>query len=328
VSAANDQSRPRRPGAALVTGVTGQDGVHLARLLRSQGVAVIGTRQDDAASRSRAAAYLPDVDVRVHDLLDPAGFGPLLSSVRPTRIFHLAGSTSVAQSWQDPATTAAVNDHAVARLLDDVRRVAPEARVFVASSAVVGRDPSPYAASKLAAEQHVRDARDAGLWAVSARLHNHESPLREPQFVTRKITRAAASIALGLADSLTLGNTAVRRDWGHARDHVEAMRRMLEQDSPTDLEIGTGVAHGLTDLVDLAFAAAGLGDASAYLRTDDALLRPGDADEQVADPEPAAAALGWRATTSFEEMVEHLVRVDLARLRTGVEHDPAYLDLS
>jgi GDPmannose 4,6-dehydratase len=310
---------------ALVTGVTGQDGVYLARSLRALGIPVVGTRQDNELARARAAAYLSDIDVRVLDLLDPVGFGPLLSSVRPTRIFHLAGSTSVAASWDDPAGTAAVNDHAVERLLADVRRECPDARVFVASSAVVGHDPSPYAASKLAAESHVTAAREAGLWAVSARLHNHESPLREPQFVTRKISRTAAAIALGVESSLTLGNTAVRRDWGHARDLVEGIRLMLEQETPTDLELGTGEAHGLLDLVACAFEAAGLGDATPYLRTDEALLRPGDAAEQVADPGPALAALGWRATTGFADMVEHLVRTDLDRLRTGVEHDPAYL---
>jgi GDPmannose 4,6-dehydratase len=290
-------------------------------------VPVVGTRQDTALARARASAYLSDVDVRVLDLLDPMGFGPLLSEVRPSRVFHLAGSTSVAASWDDPAGTAAVNDHAVARLLADVRahrdRTGEDVRVFVASTAV--DDPSPYARSKRAAEEHVRAARAAGLWAVSARLHNHESPLREPQFVTRKISRTAAAIALGRADSLTLGNTAVRRDWGHARDLVEGVRRMLEQESPTDLELGTGVAHGLLDLVTCAFAAAGLGDATPYLRTDETLLRPGDAAEQVADPAPALAALGWRATTPFARMVTHLVETDLARLRTGVDHSPAYL---
>ncbi len=316
-------------GPALVTGVTGQDGVYLARSLRALGVPVVGTRQDNDLARVRAATYLDDVDVRVLDLLDPAGFGPLLASVRPTRLFHLAGSTSVAASWADPAGTAEVNDHAVERLLSAVRAhrdaTGDDVRVFVASSAVVGHDPSPYATSKLAAESHVRAAREAGLWAVSARLHNHESPLREPQFVTRKISRAAAAIALGRESSLTLGNTAVRRDWGHARDLVEGVRRMLEQETPTDLELGTGVAHGLMDLVACAFEAAGLGDPAAYVRTDDALLRPGDAAEQVADPGPALAALGWRAETSFEDTVAHLVRTDLERLRTGVEHDPAYL---
>ena len=310
---------------ALVTGVTGQDGVYLTRSLLARGVPVVGTRQDTPLARERASVYLAGADVRVLDLLDPVGFGPLLASVRPSRVFHLAGSTSVAASWQDPAGTAAVNDEAVARLLADVRRVCGDARVFVASSAVVGHDPSPYAASKLAAESHVAAAREAGLWAVTARLHNHESPLREPHFVTRKISQAAAAIALGRADSLTLGNTAVRRDWGHARDLVEGVRRMLEQESPTDLELGTGTAHGLLDLVACAFAAAGLGDPAAYLRTDEALLRPGDADEQVADPAPALAALGWRASTSFADTIGHLVRADLERLRTGVEHDPSYL---
>jgi GDPmannose 4,6-dehydratase len=316
---------------ALVTGVTGQDGVYLTRLLRSQGIPVVGTRQDTTLARTRVSAYLSDVDVRVLDLLDPAGFAALLDELRPSRVFHLAGSTSVAASWKDPDLTRSVNDVAVAQLLSDVRahqdRTGDEVRVFVASSAVVGREPtpSPYGASKAAAESHVRVAREAGLWAVSARLHNHESPLREPQFVTRKISRTAAAIALGQTDSLTLGNTAVRRDWGHARDYVEAMRLMLEQDSPLDLELGTGVAHGLLDLVGCAFEAAGLGDPAPYLRIDDALLRPGDAAEQVADPVPAHEALGWRARTSFGEMVAHLVRTDLERFRSGVEHDPAYL---
>ena len=313
---------------ALVTGVTGQDGVYLARSLCARGIPVVGTRQDTAAARERLV-YLSEVDVRVLDLLDPVGFGPLLSQVRPSRVFHLAGSTSVAASWQDPAGTAAVNDEAVARLLSDVRahrdRTGDDVRVFVASSAAVGRDTSPYAVSKLAAEEHVRAARSAGLWAVSARLHNHESPLREPQFVTRKISRTAAAIALGLSDSLTLGKTAVRRDWGHARDLVEGVRRMLEQETPTDLELGTGVAHGLLDLVAVAFEAAGLGDATPYLTTDEGLLRPGDPDEQVADPAPALRVLGWRAETSFEDMVAHLVRTDLARLRTGLTHSPEYL---
>jgi GDPmannose 4,6-dehydratase len=313
----------------LVTGVTGQDGVYLARALTAAGESVIGTALPGAASAARQAAYLSGVEVIDWDVRDSSRLPDLLDAVRPTRLFHLAGSSSIGESWRQPDLVTAVNDIAVGRLLEEViahrARTAGQVRVFVASSAAVAHDDSPYSLAKRAAEEHVATARSQGLFACSARLHNHESPLRERRFVTRKITAAAAEIATGRRESVSLGNLGVRRDWGHARDTVEAMRRMLDIDAPVDLEIGTGVAHSLTDLLSAAFAAAGLGDPAPYLREDAALVRPTDAAEQVADPEPARQALGWSATTTFEETIGHMVRVDLARLRSGVEESVDYL---
>lgn len=314
---------------ALVTGVTGQDGIYLARALLASGERVVGTSFAGPASAQRHAAYLDGVEVLEWDVRDGGHLPALLDHVRPARVFHLAGFSSIGESWRQPELAAEVNDVAVRRLLEEVQahqsRTSDEVRVFVASSAAVAHDESPYAQAKRAAEHHVSAAREVGLFACSARLHNHESPLRERRFVTRKISCSVAEIALGRRDSLTLGDVTVRRDWGHARDVVDAMRRMLALDSPVDLEIGTGVAHSLTDLLDAAFGAAGLGPAAPYLEQDPGLVRPGDPPEQVADPAPARELLGWEAATSFEETVAHMVRVDLERLRTGVEESVDYL---
>lgn len=313
---------------ALVTGVTGQDGVYLARALAGAGEPVVGTAMPGAESTSRRAAYLTGttgIEVVGWDVRDSDRLPDLLDAVRPTRVFHLAGFSSIGESWRQPELVAQVNDVAVARLLDAVATHSRHARVFVASSAAVAHDDSPYAVAKRAAEQHVARARSAGIFACSARLHNHESPLRALTFVTRKISCAAAEIALGRRESVTLGTLGIRRDWGHARDMVEAMRRMLTLDEPVDLELGTGVAHSLAELADAGFAAAGLGEAAPYLRQDPGLARPTDAAEQVADPEPARRLLGWQPATTMQETVAHMVRVDLERLRSGVEESADYL---
>jgi GDPmannose 4,6-dehydratase len=172
----------------------------------------------------------------------------------------------------------------------------------------------------------VRAARtERGLHASCAILSNHESPLRDTTFVTRKITAAAAEIALGRRDSVTLGNLDVRRDWGFAGDHVGAMRLLARAAEPLDVPIGTGVGHALADLVAEAFAAAGVDDPARHVVHDPALVRPADAAVSVADPEPARRLLGWQATTSFEDVVRHMVAVDLERLRSGVDQRLDYL---
>lgn len=317
---------------SLITGISGQDGIYLGRLLLAEGRRVVGTTPPSSTRAARVATYLPGAEVAEVDLRDTAAMAELLARTGADEVYNLAALTSVGRSWQDPATASAVNADAVGGLLQALvehrDRSGSDVRFLQASSAEVraAASDSPYARAKAAAETMVREARERhGLHAGIAILSNHESPLRPEQFVSRKITRAAAEIALGRREQLTLGNLEVSRDWGFAGDHVDAVRRMLRLDEPAELAIGTGTPRSLGDLVKLAFAAADVADPWSYVTQDPDLVRPVDAKLIVADPEPAAEALGWRATTSFEQLVAHMVAVDLARLRTGVEDDPAYL---
>lgn len=319
-----------RQPTALVTGVAGQDGIYLARRLVDDGLRVVGTVAPGRPDDPRVGAYLGAVEVVTQDSTDLAGMRDLVAAVRPDEIYNLAAQSSVAQSWQDPERTLSVNGGAVGALLgaaSELGRQGHAVRVFQASSAEVAGSAgeSPYARSKAAAEEQVVAARDAGVHAVFATLHNHESPVRPLRFVTRKITRGAAEIALGRRDVLDLGNLEVCRDWGFAGDYVEAFVRLVRLERPVDVPLGTGVDHRLRDLVEIAFAAAGVEDPWSRIQQDPALLRPADSAVLVADPEPAAELLGWRASTTFEELVTRMVEVDLARLRTGVEEDPSYL---
>ncbi|MBM7516587.1 GDP-mannose 4,6-dehydratase [Nocardioides nitrophenolicus] len=319
---------------ALVTGVAGQDGIYLARSLRASGLAVVGTVAPGFAADDARRVYLDGVDLRPLDVRDGAALEALVVEVAPDEVYNLAALSSVGRSWEEPELTAATNAAPVERLVAALLRLRSErghdARLFQASSAEVhgGAADSPYARAKAAADDVVRRARaEHDLFAVCGVLHNHESAVRPTRFVTRKIARSAAEIALGRRETVSLGNLDVQRDWGFAGEYVEAMRLQLAHDVPLDLPIGTGVAHSLADLLALAFAAAGLGDPGERVVQDPALLRPADTAVFVADPEPAAAALGWRAGVGFETLVAHLVAADLERLRTGIEEAPAYLDL-
>lgn len=315
--------------SALVTGVAGQDGIYLARRLRSEGVRVVGTVRPGHESGDRVAAYLADVEIVPVDLADAEGLRRVVARQEPDEVFNLAGMSSVARSWERPEETQTLNADAVQVLVDAVLelrdRTGRDVRFVQASTAEVVDGASPYAKSKAVAEEIIRAAREiSGLHASSARLHIHESPVRPPQFVSRKITSAVAEIVLGRRSVLALGNLDVVRDWGFAGEYVEALRLMAAATEPVDLPIGTGVRHTLGDLVDAAFAAGGI-DASSHVIQDPALLRPADIPELVADPAPAERALGWVATVSLEALVRHMVQVDLERLRTGVEEAAPYL---
>ncbi|MFC7504747.1 GDP-mannose 4,6-dehydratase [Nocardioides sp. CPCC 206347] len=315
---------------ALVTGVAGQDGIYLARSLLADGIRVVGTVSGAIDDQPRHA-YLAGAELRSLDLRDGDGLRALVADVEPDEVYNLAAVSSVGRSWHEPELTQAVNQTAVeilvTALLAQRDRTGRQVRLFQASSAEVSGDAtaSPYARSKAAAEDVVRDARDRGLAASIGRLYIHESPLRAVTFVSRKITQGAAEIALGRRDRLVLGNLDVVRDWGFAGDYVEAIRLMVDAEVPVDLPIGTGRPHRLVDLVDRAFVAAGLGSAEGYVDQDPSLVRPADTAVLVADPEPAAVALGWRAATTFEETIDAMVAADLARLRSGVDEDEAYL---
>lgn len=314
---------------ALVTGVTGQDGVYLARLLAAEGTRVIGTVRPGGIGSPRVAAYLSDVTVVELDIRDSARLGALLAEHQPDELYNLAAFTSVGRSWDAPESVETTNATAVSGLLAAARdhrdATGQSIRVFHASSAQAG-DDSPYARAKAAAEVAIADFRSTdGLHACFARLHNHESPLRGEQFVTRKITQAAARIASGDRTPLQLGNTEVRRDWGFAGDYVDAMHRMLRRDEPVDLELGTGIDHSLRDLITTAFSAAGIDDAWQYIELDAELVRPSDAAVLVADPEPARAAIGWTAQVTFHDAIASMVAADAARIRTGIAEDVRYL---
>ncbi|TWG93987.1 GDPmannose 4,6-dehydratase [Nocardioides sp. J9] len=315
---------------ALVTGVTGQDGIYLARRLLADGMRVVGVVRPGSATGPRVDAYLDGVELREVDITDGPELRALVTDVAPQEVYNLAALSSVGRSWQEPELTRRVNHDAVVDLVaaaHDIAARGREVRFFQASSAeVVGQAAdSPYARAKADAERVVEKARSEGLPASYARLYVHESPVRPLGFVFRKITRGAAEIALGRQDQLTLGTLDVRRDWGHAAEYVDAFVRMLRRDEPVDLPLGTGVDHSLADLVEVAFAAAGVDDPWSRIVQDPALVRPADSKVLRADPEPAAAAIGWRATTSFADLVTRMVEVDLERVRTGVEDDVSYL---
>jgi GDPmannose 4,6-dehydratase len=316
---------------ALVTGVAGQDGIYLARHLLGLGFRVVGTEREPAAGQD-LAVYLGGVEVVRHDVRDDAGFRALLEQHHPEWVFNLAAFSSVGASWDQPELVSEVNGAAVERmlrsLLDHRERHGGDPRFFQAGSAeeVGAASTSPYAQAKARAHAATTDARDAhDLFACTAVLHNHESPLRPQRFVTRKITRAAAEIALGKRESVQLGNLEVSRDWGAASDYVGAMTRMLELDQPTDFVVATGVTQTLRDLVEAAFSAAGVSDPWSYVVVDQALVRPADAPTLVADTAETRHVLGWEPKIGFEQVVEHMVAVDLERLRTGVEESTDYL---
>lgn len=322
----------RTARTALVTGVAGQDGIYLARRLIGLGFRVVGTERQAATAEQDLAVYLDGVELVQHDLRDDTGFRTLLEQCRPDWVFNLAAFSSVGASWDQPDLVDEVNGAAVERMLDAMldhrARTGDDLRFFQAGSAEEhgAAAESPYAKAKARAhDATTRHREEHGLFACTAVLHNHESPLRPQRFVTRKITRAAAEIALGKRESVSLGNIEVSRDWGAASDYVEAMTRMLELDVAVDLVVATGVTHTLRDLVEAAFSAAGLTDPWSYVVLDEALVRPADARTLVADTSKTRRVLGWEPKLTFEQVVEHMVAVDLERLRTGVEESTDYL---
>lgn len=320
---------------ALVTGVAGQDGVHLARRLVAAGQHVVGTVPP--GSTVDLLPYLAGVEIVEHDLTDTDGFVTLLDDHDPSTVYNLAGLTSVRASWDRPEAAFAVNAEAVVRMLDVL--IDRPRRFFQASSSEIfgpgagnpqtettALNPgNPYGESKARAHEAVAAARSAGLFASTGILYSHESPLRNEQFVTRKITKAAVEIAAGRSDVLTLGNLDIARDWGAAADFVEAIQLVAEHDEPSDFIIATGTLHSLRSFVDAAFELAGVDDPWSHVTHDATLLRPVDQPGLVGDPRRAREALGWEVTTPFETWVQQMIHVDQRRLASGVAESVDYL---
>jgi GDPmannose 4,6-dehydratase len=323
----------------LITGVNGQDGVHLVGAYAARGVPVVGTVLPGAAE----SPYLAGCPLESLDVRDTDAFTALIERHQPETVVNLAALSSIGRSWSTPELAAEVNGSAVVGLLGALRAFrdahgwAP--RFVQASTADIFGPPttlplteeaphapvSPYGIGKLVAHDAVVEARADELFAVNAILFNHESPIRPAHFVVRKVARAAASIALGLSESVTLGTVGVRRDWGAAADHVRALWLMAEASEPRDYVVATGRSWSLAEVVELSFAAAGVSDPWAHVMQDPDLVRPADVPDLVGDPSRAARDLGWTPTISFDDLIARMVSVELQRLRSGVEDDPAYL---
>ncbi len=318
---------------ALITGVTGQDGYYLSRLLLKHGYRVVGLVPPD---RQASLAKLSDLASRVEiysvALTDRAALCQAVEQLQPQEIYNLTAPSFVPDSWQDPLGTLDLVTGTATRLLDAVRQAGLATRFYQASSSEMFgqvdcspqdeetpfRPMNPYAAAKVHAHwTMVHHRQRYGLFACSGILYNHESPLRPPNFVTRKVSLAVASIKLGLSDRLEMGNLDAKRDWGYAGDHVEAMWRMLQADDPQDYVIGTGQLHSVRELVATAFECVGL-DWTRYVVVDPDLLRSDEHFHLVADPAKAQQNLGWQPQVSFEALLEKMVLEDLKHLKAGL----------
>ena len=306
---------------ALITGITGQDGYYLARLLHELGTEVWGTTRSATAPDDLPFAKL----VQVPDFTDQQRLEQAIAAANPDEIYHLAAQSSVAASWDDPVATGEITGLGTLRLLEAVRKVAPAARVFVASSSEIFGDPvhapqdertaisptSPYGAAKAFAHHVAAMYRQRyALFIAIGILYNHESPRRPASFVTQKIVQGAVAIARGDQSQLRLGNLEARRDWGFAGDYVRAMQLMLQRPEPGDYVIATGQTHAVRDWCEAAFARVGL-DYQAYVVSDPAYWRPAEPIPLVGDFSKAQNTLGWAPSVSFDELVNLLVAADL-----------------
>jgi GDPmannose 4,6-dehydratase len=323
---------------ALITGITGQDGSYLAELLLEKGYEVHGmVRRSSTETFQRLESIRDELTLHTGDLLDQRSLVDVLRECEPEEIYNLAAMSFVAASWSQPVLTAEFTATGVTRMLEAMREVTPEARFYQASSSemfgkvleVPQREStpfyprSPYGVAKCYGHFITVNYRESyDLFAASGILFNHESERRGLEFVTRKVTHGAAAIKLGLQDELALGNLDAERDWGYAKDYVEAMWLMLQQDAPDDYVIATGQAHSVRHLVNVAFEHAGL-DPEPHIRIDPRFLRPAEVEHLVGDSSKARDQLGWQPRTSFEEMVQRMVDADLEMLSRGVPQKQA-----
>jgi GDPmannose 4,6-dehydratase len=315
---------------ALITGISGQDGSFLAEQLLDEGYRVSGLLRGGPQAPLGASEHLrSQLELIPGELLDHASLRAALELVHPHELYHLAAPSFVPDSWERPAQTLAAIAGASTVLLEAVRALDPAIRVFVASSgAMFGaaaespqreetccRPDSPYAVAKLATHQQIAALRTHdGLYACSGILYNHESERRPERFVTRKITRAAAAVKLGLAHEVVLGDLSAVRDWSFAGDIVRGARLMLQRERPEDYILASGLPHTVGEFADAAFACLEL-EAERYVRVDPALVRPHEPTPLVGDPAKARRELNWRPRLSFEALVERMVRADLEALR-------------
>jgi GDPmannose 4,6-dehydratase len=317
---------------AVITGITGQDGAYLSKLLLAKDYRVVGftpRRGSDTHWRLREMGVIDSIEFTYGDVTDLASILRVIDRFKPDEIYNLAAQSFVAASWDEPAHTAEVNAIGVSNVLEAIRQADTKARFYQAStSEMFGKiqtpmqdestpfyPRSPYGVSKLYGHWITVNYRESfGLHASSGILFNHESPLRGIEFVTRKVSDAAARIKLGLASELYLGNLEAMRDWGFAGDYVEAMWLMLQQPEPGDYVVATGVNTTVREMCRLAFEHVDL-DYRDYVKTDPRYLRPAEVDVLLGNPAKARAVLGWRPRTALRDLIEMMVEADLRRLR-------------
>ena len=315
---------------ALITGITGQDGSYLAELLLEKGYEVHGmVRRSSTETFERIEQIRDKVTLHQGDLLDQRSLVDALRASKPDEIYNLAAMSFVAASWVQPTLTAEFTGVGVTRMLEAMREVCPEARFYQASSSeMYGKvlevpqtettpfyPRSPYGVAKAYGHFITVNYRESyDLFAAGGILFNHESPRRGLEFVTRKITWHAAAIKLGLIDKLALGNLDAERDWGYAKDYVEAMWLMLQQDTADDYVIATNQTNSVRECVEVAFDEAGLGSFEPYVELDQQFVRPAEVDQLIGDYGKAERELGWTPKTSFEELIRLMVRADLELL--------------
>jgi GDPmannose 4,6-dehydratase len=313
---------------ALIAGITGQDGSYLAELLLGKGYRVVGiVRRSSTTPYERIAHLIDRVELVSADLLDQTSLTDVVGDCAPDEIYNLAAQSFVQTSWTQPVLTGEFTALGVTRMLEALKKAAPKARFYQASSSEmfgkVHESPqrettpfyprSPYGVAKVYGHWITVNYRESfGLYAVSGILFNHESPRRGLEFVTRKVTDGAVRIKLGLATELRLGNLEARRDWGFAGDYVDAMWRMLQQDTPDDYVIGTGETWSVRQLCETAFGCLGL-DYKDHVVLDPRFLRPAEVDLLVAEPGKARRQLGWTPSVGFKALIEMMVKADMDR---------------
>jgi GDPmannose 4,6-dehydratase len=315
---------------ALITGITGQDGSYLAEFLLEKGYNVAGiVRRSSTTPYERIAHIVDKIEFLSADLLDQHSLLDAIEATKPDEVYNLAAQSFVQTSWTQPVLTGEFTALGVTRVLEAVRKGAPNARFYQASSSEqfgqVVESPqrestpfyprSPYGVAKAYGHWITVNYRESfGLFAVSGILFNHESPRRGLEFVTRKITDAAARISLGLADKVALGNLEARRDWGFAGDYVRAMWLMLQEREPSDFVVGTGKTWSVREFCDHAFKVVGLNYAD-HVTQDPKFFRPAEVELLVADPSRATAQLGWNPAVCFPDLVKMMVEADVERYK-------------
>ncbi|MDT4911347.1 MAG: GDPmannose 4,6-dehydratase [Pseudonocardiales bacterium] len=319
---------------ALITGITGQDGLYLSELLLEKGYEVFGLiRGQNNPKAELVARVVPDVKVLTGDLTDLSSLLRALRVAQPDEVYNLGAVSFVAYSWEQAALTTEVTATGVLNILEAIRLHAADdpsrVRFYQASSSEmfgkVQETPqsertllwprSPYGVAKVYGHYMTINYRESyGMHASSGILFNHESPRRGPEFVTRKVTMGAAAIKLGLQDKLTMGNLDARRDWGFAGDYVEAMWRMLQQPEGGDFVVSTGQTHSIRDLLETAFGVVGIENWEPYVEQDPRFFRPAEVDTLIGDSSHAREVLGWKPSVDFTGLITMMVEADLQRL--------------